>query len=73
MPTALDVPHLTLEQVVTESENPLGVRGVGESGTLASPPAIANAVADALAPFGVGVVETPLRPDALWELIHPPE
>lgn len=57
--------------MVSPSDTPLGVRGVGESGTLASPPAIANAVADALAPFGVRSDRTPLRPDVVWELLHP--
>lgn len=71
LPSAVEIPRLTVEHVVTPSENPLGVRGVGESGTLASPPAIANAVADALIPFGVDVTETPLRPDIVWELLHP--
>ena len=62
LPSAMEVPRLTLDNIVTPSETPLGVRGVGESGTLASPPAIANAVADALAPFGVRIEQTPLRP-----------
>ena len=71
LPSAMEVPRLTLDNIVTPSDTPLGVRGVGESGTLASPPAVANAVADALAPFGVRIDRTPLRPDAVWELIHP--
>ena len=71
LPSAMEVPRLTLENVVSPSDTPLGVRGVGESGTLASPPAIANAVADALAPFGVRIDRTPLRPDVVWELLHP--
>lgn len=71
LPSAMEMPPLTLDNIVTPSDTPLGVRGVGESGTLASPPAIANAVADALAPFGVRIDRTPLRPDVVWELIHP--
>ncbi len=71
LPSAMEVPRLTLENMVSPSDTPLGVRGVGESGTLASPPAIANAVADALAPFGVRIDRTPLRPDVVWELLHP--
>lgn len=71
LPSAMEVPRLTLDNMVSPSDTPLGVRGVGESGTLASPPAIANAVADALAPFGVRIDRTPLRPDVVWELIHP--
>ena len=71
LPSAMEVPRLTLDNMVSPSDTPLGVRGVGESGTLASPPAIANAVADALAPFGVRIDRTPLRPDVVWELLHP--
>ncbi|MDE0170720.1 MAG: xanthine dehydrogenase family protein molybdopterin-binding subunit [bacterium] len=71
LPSAMEVPRLTLDNIVSPSDTPLGVRGAGESGTLASPPAIANAVADALAPFDVQVDRTPLRPDVVWELLHP--
>lgn len=71
LPSAVEMPKLTMERFVTPSATPLGVRGVGESGTLATPAAIVNAVVDALEPFGVRVEQTPLRPDALWELIHP--
>ncbi len=71
LPSALEVPRIVLDRMVTPSETPLGVRGVGESGTLASTPAIVNAVADALSPFGVRIERTPLRPSAVWELIHP--
>jgi len=71
LPSAVEVPRLILDNIVSPSDTPLGVRGVGESGTLASPPAIANAVADALAPFGVRIDRTPLRPSVVWELIHP--
>ena len=71
LPSAAEIPRLTLDNIVTPSDTPLGVRGVGESGTLASPPAIANAVADALSPFGVRIDRTPLRPEVVWELLHP--
>ena len=71
LPSAMEMPPLKMDNIVSPSDTPLGVRGVGESGTLASPPAIANAVADALAPFGVRIDRTPLRPDVVWELIHP--
>ena len=62
LPSAVEMPRLTLDNIVTPSDTPLGVRGVGESGTLASPPAIANAVADALAPFGVRIETDPAAP-----------
>ncbi len=71
LPSAVEMPKLTMERFVTPSATPLGVRGVGESGTLATPAAIVNAVVDALEPFGVRVEQTPLRPNVLWELIHP--
>jgi carbon-monoxide dehydrogenase large subunit len=45
--------------------NPLGVKGVGEGGAVAPPAAIANAVCDALAPFGVEINTTPIRPEQL--------
>ena len=46
--------------------NPLGVKGVGEAGTIASTPAIVNAVVDALAPFGVRHLDMPLKPEKIW-------
>ena len=46
--------------------NPLGIKGVGEAGTIGSTPAIANAVVDALAPFGITHIDMPLRPEKLW-------
>lgn len=50
--------------------NPLGVKGVGESGVIGAPAAVANAVADALAPFGVDVTSLPLDPASILDLIH---
>ena len=49
----------------------LGVKGMGEGGAIAPPAAIANAVADALAPFGAKVTELPLDPERVWNLAHP--
>jgi carbon-monoxide dehydrogenase large subunit len=46
--------------------NPLGIKGAGETGTIASTPAVVNAVIDALAPFGVKHIDMPLTPDKLW-------
>jgi len=46
--------------------NPLGIKGAGETGTIASTPAVVNAVMDALAPFGVKHIDMPLTPDKLW-------
>jgi len=50
--------------------NPLGVKGVGETGTIASTPAIVNAVMDALKPFGITHLDMPLTPERIWTAIH---
>jgi aerobic carbon-monoxide dehydrogenase large subunit len=46
--------------------NPLGVKGVGEAGTIGSTPAMVNAVVDALQPFGVRHLDMPLKPEKIW-------
>ena len=64
LPTASDVPSMRLVHQVSPSPlNPLGVKGLGEGGAIAPPVAIANAVADALAPFGAEFNATPVRPE----------
>ena len=50
--------------------NPLGAKGIGEAGTSGSAPAVANAIMDALAPFGVTHLEMPFKPEKLWRLMH---
>jgi carbon-monoxide dehydrogenase large subunit len=50
--------------------NPLGIKGVGEAGTIGSVPAVVNAVMDALAPFGVKHIDMPLKPEKLWTAMH---
>ena len=61
------VPHYELAHTETATNvNPLGIKGVGEAGTIGSTPAIANAIIDALAPFGVTHIDMPLRPEKLW-------
>ncbi len=52
--------------------NPLGIKGVGEAGTIGSTPAVVNAVMDALRPFGVKNIDMPLRPEKLWRAMHAP-
>jgi carbon-monoxide dehydrogenase large subunit len=52
------------------SVNPLGVKGIGETGTIASTPAVYNAVVDALAPFGVKRLDMPLTPERVWRAIR---
>ena len=67
IPHAEQVPHYELDHTVTPTTvNPLGVKGIGEAGTIGSTPAVANAVIDALAPFGVVHIDMPLRPEKLW-------
>jgi carbon-monoxide dehydrogenase large subunit len=67
MPTATDLPAFELGHVEVPAENLLGVRGVGEGGTLGPPAVLANAVADALAPLGIEVNELPITPARLWK------
>jgi carbon-monoxide dehydrogenase large subunit len=68
---ASDLPAFEMERTVTPTPtNPLGVKGVGEAGAIAAPAAVANAVADALAPFGVRHLDMPFTPAAVWQAIH---
>jgi carbon-monoxide dehydrogenase large subunit len=67
LPTALECPSWELGETVTPSpHHPLGVKGVGESATVGSPPAVVNAVIDALEPFGVRHADMPLTPAQVW-------
>lgn len=67
VPKAHQLPRYELDHTVTPSPvNPLGAKGVGEAGTIGSTPAVANAVIDALAPFGVKHLDLPLRPEKIW-------
>ena len=66
VPRASSVPPLEIDHIAEPAANLLGVRGVGEGGTLGPAAALANAVADALAPFGVEASELPLTPARLW-------
>jgi carbon-monoxide dehydrogenase large subunit len=50
--------------------NPLGVKGIGEAGTIASPAAVVNAVVDALTPHGIQHLDMPLTPEKVWRAIH---
>jgi carbon-monoxide dehydrogenase large subunit len=70
VPKAEHVPEMELDHTVTESpHNPLGVKGVGEAGTIAAPQALVNAVSDALDPFGVDAVEMPMTPERVFEAV----
>jgi carbon-monoxide dehydrogenase large subunit len=71
LPTAVDVPVVELRHRETPSpRNPLGFKGVGEGGLIPSASAIAGAVDDALAPFGVQLREIPITPDRLVHLLR---
>lgn len=68
------LPTFELARTVTPSPvNPLGVKGAGEMGTIASTPAVVNAVVDALKPFGIKHADMPLTPPKVWELIQASE
>ena len=67
VPRAENLPPLRFDRTETPTPvNPLGVKGVGEAGTIGSTPAIVNAVVDALAPFGVTHIDMPLKPEKIW-------
>jgi carbon-monoxide dehydrogenase large subunit len=67
VPRADQLPSFDTARTVTPSPvNPLGIKGAGETGTIAATPAVANAVMDALAPFGVTHLDMPLTPEKLW-------
>jgi carbon-monoxide dehydrogenase large subunit len=69
LPRAADVPRLNLTRTETPTPvNPLGIKGIGEAGTIGSIPAVVNAVVDALAPFGVTHIDMPLTPQKIWNL-----
>ena len=71
IPRAVDIPEYVLGSTVTPSPvNPLGVKGVGEAGTIGATPAIANAVLDALQPLGVVHLDLPLTPERVWRAIN---
>ncbi len=71
LPRADDVPEPTLAKTVTPSpRNPLGAKGIGEAGCIGVPPAIANAVVDALAPFGITHLDMPLTPEKIWRALR---
>jgi aerobic carbon-monoxide dehydrogenase large subunit len=71
IPGAPELPNYTLERTVTPSpSNPLGVKGVGEAGTIGAPPAVINAVVDALQPYGVNNIDKPASPMRVWKAIQ---
>jgi len=71
IPTAPDLPMYETDETVTPSPvNPLGIKGIGEAGTIASTPCVVNAVVDALQPLGVRNIDMPLTPERVWQAIQ---
>jgi carbon-monoxide dehydrogenase large subunit len=71
IPKAAMLPRFELARTETPTDvNPLGVKGVGEAGTIGATPAIVNAVVDALAPFGIRHLDMPLKPENIWKIVH---
>ncbi len=71
VPKAMMIPWFELDSTVTPSPvNPLGVKGVGEAGSIGATPAIVAAVVDALAPFGVRHLDMPIKPENIWRIIE---
>lgn len=70
VPKAFQVPHYEVDHTVTPSPvNPMGIKGIGEAGTISSASAVVNAVVDALKPFGINHIDMPLKPKSILEAI----
>jgi carbon-monoxide dehydrogenase large subunit len=71
VPSAAELPSFVTDRTVTPSTtNPMGVKGVGEAGTIAAPAAVMNAVADALTPLGVTEIQMPATPERVWRALR---
>jgi aerobic carbon-monoxide dehydrogenase large subunit len=71
VPRADNMPSINVDfSPVASKSNPLGIKGVGEGGTVASTPTVINAILDALQPYGVGNIEMPATPQRVWVSIH---
>jgi carbon-monoxide dehydrogenase large subunit len=71
LPKASNIPWIETSHTITPSPvNPLGVKGVGEAGTIGCSPAVVNSVVDALSPLGVRHIDMPLTPEKIWNLIQ---
>ena len=71
VPTAAEFPSFTLDHTTTPSPtNPMGAKGIGEAGTIASTPAVMNAVIDALSPYGITDIDMPATPERVWQAIQ---
>jgi len=71
LPTAAEVPSIETDRTETPSPvNSLGVKGIGEAGTIGSTPAVVNAVVDALAHLGVKDIDMPITSEKVWQIIN---
>jgi aerobic carbon-monoxide dehydrogenase large subunit len=70
VPSAADLPSYVTDRTESRAANRLGVKGVGEAGTIASTPAVVNAIIDALRPYGVNDVTMPCTPERVWRAIQ---
>ena len=70
VPSAAEVPSYETDRTETHGDNPLGVKGVGETGTIAAAPAVVNAVVDALSHLGVTDIQMPATPERVWNAIQ---
>jgi carbon-monoxide dehydrogenase large subunit len=71
LPSAADLPQIVADRTETPATtHPLGVKGVGEAGTIAATPAVVNAIVDALRPQGVNDVPMPCTPERVWRAAH---
>jgi len=71
IPSAADLPSYVTDRTETPATtNPLGVKGIGEAGTIAATPAVVNAIIDALRPFGINDITMPCTPERVWRAIQ---
>jgi carbon-monoxide dehydrogenase large subunit len=71
IPKAEFLPTIEVDRTVTPTDvNPLGVKGAGETGAIASTPAVVNAVVDALSPLGIAHLDMPLTPERVWRAME---
>jgi carbon-monoxide dehydrogenase large subunit len=71
VPTAVESPHWETAKTITPSpHHPIGAKGVGESPTVGGPPAIANAIVDALSHLGVTHIDIPITPFKVWKILR---
>jgi len=71
LPRASDLPDIEVDLIeVPCTSNPLGVKGAGEAGAVGSPPAMINAIVDALRSAGASTIDMPATPERVWKALH---